>query len=108
MCGAGEAAWLGGSKLLSEGTADQQSWKKQNFQQEKATKENHLAKNTERTAKRIVVTLEDNHSRRHLKIIVVNRQMIKIASLCMKCAPSRLTAALHIVQSLLLQMITHP
>ena len=34
--------------------------------------------------------------------------MIKIASLRMKCAPSCFTAALHIVQSLLLQMITHP
>ena len=78
------------------------------FLTRKTTKENHLAKDTRREAKTIVVTLEDNHSLRHLKIIVVKRQMIKIASLRMKCAPSRLTAALHIVQSLLLQMITHP
>ena len=72
------------------------------------TKENYLAKDTRRKAKTIVVTLEDNHSLRHLKIIVVKRQMIKIASLRMKCAPSRPTAALHIVQCLLLQIVTHP
>ena len=55
-----------------------------------------------------MVTLQDNHSLRHLKIIVVKRQMIKIASLRMKCAPSRLTTALYIVQSLLPQIIKHP
>ena len=78
------------------------------FLTRKTTKENHLAKDTRRKAKTTVVTLEDNHSLKHLKIILVKRQMIKIASLRMKCAPSCFTAALHIVQSLLPQIVTHP